>query len=251
MTQRSSHRRPKSEMGTVTKEEDAFIRGLLIHEDSEILVFNKPAGLAVQGGSGVTLDLDRLVWAFANRKGRRPKLVHRLDRDTSGIIVVAKTAPAAAHLSAQFAARSTVKIYMALASGCPQHLSGTINTPLLRTTSGGIDLVRAARVGEEGAMAASTDWRVIASNTHASLIEATPHSGRMHQIRAHLAEIGHPIVGDSKYGGLFSIGSVMIPRMLLHAAHLGFIHPASGQNITFDAPLPADYTDVLTQLTLI
>ena len=250
MTQRSSHRRPKSEMGTVTKEEDAFIRGLLIHEDNEILVFNKPAGLAVQGGSGVTLDLDRLLWAFANRKGRRPKLVHRLDRDTSGIIVVAKTAPAAAHLSAQFAARSTVKIYMALVSGCPLQVSGTINTPLLRITSGGIDLVRAGRVGEEGAMAATTDWRVIASNAHASLIEAIPHSGRMHQIRAHLSNLGHPIVGDSKYGGLFSLGPVMIPRMLLHAAHLGFIHPASGQNITFDAPLPIDYNDVLNKLSL-
>ena len=250
MTHRSSHRRPISEIGTVTPDEDAFIRNLLIHEDSEILVLNKPSGLAVQGGSGISLDIDRLLWAFANRKGRRPKLVHRLDRETSGVLVVAKTTPAAAFLSAQFADRSTRKIYLAIVSGCPERESGTIDTPLLRITSGGIDLVRHARLSEEGAQAASTDWRVVASNGGASLIEAVPHTGRMHQIRAHLADLGHPIAGDAKYGGLFCLGAVMIPRLLLHASRLSFAHPASGQIVSFDADLPSDYQDVLSKLGL-
>jgi 23S rRNA pseudouridine955/2504/2580 synthase len=250
LTQRSSHRRPKSEIGTVTHDEDALIRSLLIHEDNDILVFNKPSGLAVQGGSGVKVDVDRLLWAFANRKGRRPKLVHRLDRETSGVLVVAKTTPSAAHLSAQFADRSTTKIYTALVSGRPDRGAGTIETPLLRVTTGGIDLVRPARGDESGAQSAKTDWRVVAGTSQASLIEAIPHTGRMHQIRAHLAELGHPIAGDAKYGGLFSIGAVIVPRLMLHAGSLSFTHPASGQRVIFEAALPDDYKDVLVKLGL-
>jgi 23S rRNA pseudouridine955/2504/2580 synthase len=248
MTQRSSHRLSKDKIVTVTKDEDAFVRSLLLYEDAEILVFNKPSGLAVQGGSGVKIDMDRLMWAFANRKGRRPKLVHRLDRETSGVLVVAKTTPAAAYLSAQFADRSTQKVYLALVSGCPTQASGTIDIPLVRINSGGIDLVRAARHDEAGAQTASTDWQVVASNSQASLIEVTPHSGRMHQIRAHLAELGHPIAGDTKYGGVFCIGPAMVPRLLLHAGRLSFAHPGTKDVITFEAPLPGDYGDVLAQL---
>jgi 23S rRNA pseudouridine955/2504/2580 synthase len=250
MTQRSSTRAPKSQIGTVTKDEDNLIRALLIYEDAEILVFNKPSGLAVQGGSGVKIDMDRLMWAFANRKGRRPKLVHRLDRETSGVLVVAKTTPAAAHLSAQFADRSTQKVYLALTSGAPEAPSGVIDLPLLRYTASGIDLVRAARIDEDGAQAAKTAWRVIASNSQASLIEAIPHSGRMHQIRAHLADMGYPIAGDTKYGGLFSVGTTMIPRLMLHASSLSFIHPMTGETIGFEAPLPDDYQAVLIALSL-
>jgi 23S rRNA pseudouridine955/2504/2580 synthase len=247
MTQRSSRRLAKSEIGVVSTDEDKFIRALLIYEDAEILVFNKPSGLAVQGGSG---DMDRLMWAFANRKGRRPKLVHRLDRETSGVLVVAKTTPAAAHLSAQFADRSTAKVYLALISGAPEAPSGVIDVPLLRYTASGIDLVRAARIDEDGAQAAKTAWRVIASNSKASLIEAIPHSGRMHQIRAHLADLGYPIAGDTKYGGLFSIGTTMIPRLMLHASSLSFIHPMTRETIGFEAPLPDDYQAVLNTLSL-
>ena len=250
MTQRSSLRLSKDKIVTVSAGEDALIRGLLVYEDHEILVFNKPSGLAVQGGSGVKVDIDRLLWAFANRKGRRPKLVHRLDRETSGVLVVAKTSPAAAHLSAQFAERSTQKVYLALVSGRPSASSGALDAPLLRFTSGGIDLVRAAQADEVGAQSASTDWRIVASNAQASLIEAVPQTGRMHQIRAHLADFGHPIAGDTKYGGLFSLGAVMVPRLLLHAAKLSFVHPGTGENVTFEAPLPEDYASVLTTLGL-
>jgi 23S rRNA pseudouridine955/2504/2580 synthase len=248
MTQRSSHRLAKDKIGVVSRDEDAMIRSLLMYEDAEILVFNKPSGLAVQGGSGVKVDMDRLMWAFANRKGRRPKLVHRLDRETSGVLVVAKTTPAAAHLSAQFADRSTKKVYLALVSRQPELTSGTIDIPLVRITSGGIDLVRAARPGEDGAQTATTDWRVIEGNAAASLMEVTPHTGRMHQIRAHLAELGHPIAGDTKYGGLFSLGAVMVPRLLLHAGSLSFTHPGIKDAMTFSAPIPDDFADVVAQV---
>lgn len=248
MTQRSRRRLAKSEIGTVSAEEDAFIRGLVLHEDGDILVFNKPSGLAVQGGSGVKMDLDRLLWAFANRKGRRPKLVHRLDRETSGVTVVAKTSPAAAHLSAQFAARSTEKIYLALASGQPESKSGTIEVPLIRITSNGIDLMRPALAHETDAQAAITDWRVVSGGASCSLLEAIPHTGRMHQIRAHLAHLGHPIAGDTKYGGLLCFGAIMIPRLMLHARELRFIHPTSDERVSFNAPLPSDYNDIMAAL---
>jgi 23S rRNA pseudouridine955/2504/2580 synthase len=248
MTQASSKRPPKSQIGTVTKQEDALIRSLLIYEDAAILVFNKPSGLAVQGGSGVKVDMDRLMWAFANRKGRRPKLVHRLDRETSGILVVAKTTPAAAHLSAQFADRSTAKIYLALTVGVPDKQEGLIDLPLLRHTSAGIDLVRPASLDESGSQGSQTAWRVAAKSDTASLIEAIPYTGRMHQIRAHLADMGHAIAGDTKYGGLFSIGAVLIPRLMLHASKLSFIHPTSFEKLTFEAPLPDDFNAVLARL---
>lgn len=248
MTQRSSKRAPKSQIGVVSKDEDAFVRGLLIYEDAEILVFNKPSGLAVQGGSGVKVDMDRLMWAFANRKGRRPKLVHRLDRDTSGVLVVAKTSPAAAHLSAQFADRTTAKVYSALVSGGLQSSEGVIDAPLLRYTASGIDLVRTATITEAGAQVASTAWRVVARGEKTSLIEATPHTGRMHQIRAHLNHLGHPIVGDAKYGGLFSIGTVTFPRLMLHAKALTITHPLTRERVTFEAPLPSDFVKALDAL---
>jgi 23S rRNA pseudouridine955/2504/2580 synthase len=250
MTQRSSHRRPKSEIGTVSPAEDTYIRSLLIHEDADILVFNKPPGLSVQGGSGITLDLDRLLWAFATRKGRRPKLVHRLDRETSGVLVVAKTSPAAAHLSAQFAARTAQKTYIALVCGSPTDVSGTIEKPLVRIKSGGLDLMRPAKSGEPLALAASTYWRVLSANAAATLMEAQPFSGRMHQIRVHLAELGYPIAGDDKYGGLMTLGTSLVPRLMLHAQKLELIHPANGEPITFSAALPDDFETLAKNLGL-
>jgi 23S rRNA pseudouridine955/2504/2580 synthase len=209
MTQRSRKRAPKSEIGTVTTEEDAFVRSLLV---------------------------------------RRPKLVHRLDRDTSGVMVVAKTSPAAAHLSAQFADRSTQKNYLALVSGVTDAREGIIELPLIRFTSSGIDLVRAAHLTEEGAQAARTDWHVAVTGTKATLVEVTPHTGRMHQIRAHLAAIGHPIAGDIKYGGLFSLGAVTFPRLMLHASKLTFVHPSTGEPVSFEAPWPDDFNSPMAAL---
>jgi 23S rRNA pseudouridine955/2504/2580 synthase len=248
MTQRSSHRRPKAEIIKVSAQDTAFVRSLLVHEDNDILVFNKPSGLSVQGGSGITRDLDHLLWAFANRKGRRPKLVHRLDRETSGVIVVAKTTPAAAELSTQFANRSTQKTYLALACGQPKDASGLIDLPLLRYTSSGIDLVRVAQIDDPLAQSAQTSWRTISGNQTASVIEAKPQSGRMHQIRAHLAELGHPIAGDTKYGGMMSLAGKLVPRLMLHAKALTFAHPATGEVMTFEAHVPEDFAFLLAQI---
>lgn len=249
MTQRSQKRVPKSLIKKVSPEDDSFIRGFVVYEDSDILVFNKPSGLAVQGGSGVTQDMDSLLWAFANRKGRRPKLVHRLDRATSGVMVVAKTSPAAAHLSEQFASRTTIKTYQALCCGAPDTDTGTSESPLLRYVSAGIDLVRACKPEDQGAQAASTSWRVLARYHEASLIEAKPHTGRMHQIRAHMADLGYPIAGDDKYGGLFALSGMLVPRLMLHALSLQFVHPSSGEEVSFTAPLPQDFVSILAGMS--
>jgi 23S rRNA pseudouridine955/2504/2580 synthase len=248
MTQASSKRRPKHEIIKLSKADDEFIRSFLIYEDSDILVFNKPSGLAVQGGSGVSQDVDRLLCAFATRKGRRPKLVHRLDRQTSGVLVVAKTSPAAAHLSDQFARRTTQKLYQALCSGVPEAAEGTIDAPLVRHVDRGLDLMRIATSNDTGAQSATTMWRVIDAFQSACLIEASPQTGRMHQIRVHLAALGHPIAGDVKYGGLLALGGIMVPRLMLHASRLEFVHPASGERMRFDAPLPPAFTAALASL---
>lgn len=229
----------------------AAMKSHIIYEDPALLVFNKPSDLPVQGGSGIGRDLDHLLWAFATTKGRKPKLVHRLDRETSGVLVVAKTKPAAAHLSAQFEKRLTQKTYWALVSGVPATPSGVIETPLVRIQSGGLDVMRPALGGELQALAATTAWCCLSHSDTYAWIEAKPLSGRMHQIRVHLGDLGHPILGDTKYGGRLAAGAYPIPRLMLHAQTLTFTHPTTNQSITLTAPAPADFTSTLTELGLV
>jgi 23S rRNA pseudouridine955/2504/2580 synthase len=213
-------------------------------------VLDKPAGLSVQGGSGVSQDLDTLLWAFATRKGRRPKLVHRLDRDTSGVMVVAKTQPAAAALSAQFAGRETAKTYLCIACGTGADLPAQCDIALVRIKRDGIDLVRPAIGDEPDVMMASTALRAIGASLEATLVEATPHTGRMHQIRAHLAALGHPIAGDPKYGGLLVLAGRPVHRTMLHASALAFAHPGTGARIVFESALPSDFAALAERLAL-
>lgn len=225
-------------------------RAFLIHEDAHLLVFNKPAGLAVQGGSGVKQNLEDLLAAFAKSNGKRPHLVHRLDRETSGVIVAARTKPAAALLSAAFATREAKKTYLAIVcGGAPAPLAGEIALALKKANRRGLDIMEIARAGELGAQEALTRYRTLASAPAAALIELSPETGRMHQLRAHLAAIGHPIAGDGKYGGLFSLGGVKIESLMLHAATLDLPHPAGGRG-RFEAPLPAHFTAALRSLAL-
>ncbi|HVY84058.1 MAG TPA: RluA family pseudouridine synthase [Caulobacterales bacterium] len=221
-------------------------RAFLIHEDAHVLAFNKPAGLAVQGGSGVTHNLEGMLAAFAKSNGKRPHLVHRLDRETSGVIVAARTKPAASFLSEAFAGRDAKKTYLAIVcGGAPAPAEGEIDLPLKKSSRKGLDIMEVAPDGQP----ALTRYRTLAATPEAALIELAPQTGRMHQLRAHLAAIGRPIAGDGKYGGLFRLGGTDIPGLMLHAAALDIPHPAGGR-LRPSAPPPEAFRGVVHSLGL-
>lgn len=225
----------------ISSDDIAFARSLVLHDDAHVLAFNKPSGLAAQGGSGVTRSLENLLQAFAKSNGKTPRLVHRLDRETSGVIVAARTKPAAAFLSAAFAGRAAKKTYLALVcGGAPEPRDGEIALALKKSSRAGLDIMEIAEGGQD----ALTRYRPLATSSDAALLELTPETGRMHQLRAHLAAIGRPIAGDGKYGGLFSLGGSAIPRLMLHAASLDIPHPAGGR-VKLSAPVPPDFLEVI------
>ena len=235
--------RPVPELSTEAAD---FVRNLVIHEDDKVIVFNKPSGLAVQGGGGISRSLDDLLVAFAKSNGKRPRLVHRLDLGTSGVIITARTQPAAAFLSEEFASRRTEKTYLALVRGAlPSADEGTLNTPLVKVEEAGRPRMIAAKPGRKGAQAAVTHWRILTRSGDAALLEARPETGRMHQIRAHLSIAGMPILGDWLYG----TGAEGASRLMLHAAKLVVRHPDGGE-MCFEAPLPEDFKLAATALGL-
>jgi len=232
----------------VSDEDAAFVRALVIHEDSGILAFNKPSGLAVQTRNPDDRTLDRLMAAFARSNGKRPRLVHRLDAQTSGVIVAAKTQPAAAALSEAFAERQVSKTYLAVVTGSP-FPPGEIefSMPLSRHIARpGLELMRASRPGDQVRQAAVTRWRTLASNGSTHLMAVEPQTGRMHQIRVHLSIEGRPILGDPYYGGASTLQGEPVPRLMLHAASLDLPHPTAGGRIVLNAPPPADFLAVLS-----
>lgn len=212
-----------------------------------MLVFDKPAGLAVQGGSGVTRSLEHLLGAFAKSNGKRPRLVHRLDRETSGVIAAARTKPAAAFLSQAFAGRDVNKTYLAIVcGGAPEPGEGEIALALKKAQRAGLDIMA---IASQTGQAALTRYKTLAATAQAALLELSPETGRMHQLRAHLAAIGRPIAGDGKYGGMFRLGAVEIPSLMLHAAALDLPHPDGGRR-RFEAPPPAHFLDAARSLGL-
>ncbi|MFN7055048.1 RluA family pseudouridine synthase [Hyphomonas sp.] len=218
----------------VSAEDAAFVRGLLIHEDRAVLAFDKPSGLPVQGGRGVSRSLDDLLASFARSNGKRPRLVHRLDTGTSGVIVAAKTHPAAVFLSEAFAGRDVQKTYLALVKGnLPQAEEGVIDAPLAKVEESGRSRMIPARPGRKGAQAARTGWRILARDGAFALMELSPETGRMHQIRVHLMSLGCPILGDALYGE----GAASGARLMLHAARLDIPHPEGGR-LQLAAPVP-------------
>jgi tRNA pseudouridine32 synthase/23S rRNA pseudouridine746 synthase len=247
MRSRSS---PAPQAPALSAEETAFVRSLLIYEDAEVLAFNKPAGLSSQGGRIKARTLDDLLWAFARPGKARPRLIHRLDRDTSGVILTARTKPAAAFLGKAMMGRRIFKTYRALvAPGPPEPAQGMIEAPLRREEIGRESYMRVCAVDHPDAEAARTRYRTLASAAGAALVELEPHTGRMHQLRAHLASIGRPIVGDARYGGALTIGGRPAPRLMLHALALRFPHPAGGER-RIEAPLPVDMAALVAGLGL-
>lgn len=218
----------------LTDQQMREIRQMVIYEDAHCLVLNKPAGLAVQGGTGVKDSVDARLDALKARNGERPRLVHRLDRDTSGVLLLAKTAKDATRLTKAFAGKEVKKLYLALAVGVPEPRTGKIDMPLAK-----IPLPGGEKMGEDtedGKRAITLYHTVDAAHTTISLLELSPVTGRTHQLRAHLAAIGHPIVGDGKYGGKEAfIYTMELPKQVhLHAWRL--VLPSAGLDVT--APLP-------------
>ena len=188
----------------VSKGDRDIIEKMILFEDDDVLVLNKPPGIAVQGGTGTKRHIDGMLAGMADRfGGERPRLVHRLDRDTSGVLLVAKTRNAAAKLGRTFQTRSAAKTYWALVKGVPNPVQGKVEAALVKATGPDGDRVRKAEPGEQKeAMHATTHYSVIDRvGRKAAWVSLKPVTGRQHQLRAHMSIIGHPIVGDPKYEG--------------------------------------------------
>jgi 23S rRNA pseudouridine955/2504/2580 synthase len=213
---------------------------MLLHEDDKVFVFNKPAGLAVQGGSGVTRHIDQMLDAWVSPKGERPRLVHRLDRDTSGVLVVARTRGAAQKLTAAFRERDTKKTYWALVRGVPKQREGRISTWLVKEQTPDGDKMRVTKHGEDGADHAVSFYRVVEQAAqNLAWLEMEPYTGRTHQLRVHAAHIGHSIIGDPKYFEAdtnWTFPGGMQNRLHLHARHIDIPHPSGGR-LKITAPL--------------
>ena len=234
----------------LTPDEIALARSWVIHEDDSVIVLNKPAGLSSQGGRIQAHTLDDLLWAFARPGRPRPRLIHRLDRDTSGVILTAKTKPGAAFLGKALMGKRFRKSYLALvAPGAPEPKGGMIDSPLRRESIGREAYMRVCAPDHPDAETARSRYRTLSANTLAAMVELSPDTGRMHQLRVHMASIGRPICGDSRYGGALMLGGAPVPRLMLHAAHLTFPHPEGGER-RIVAPLPADILAMLASLGL-
>jgi 23S rRNA pseudouridine955/2504/2580 synthase len=221
----------------------AFLRSITLYEDDDVLVLNKPAGLAVQGGSGTVRHIDGMLGALQSqvKDSQRPRLVHRLDKDTAGCLLVAKTRFVAAALAKSFRSRSTRKIYWALVVGVPKPKQGRISTYLAKQEMEEDSFMRVAKHGEKDAVHAVTYYAVVETAAQQlAWLSLKPVTGRTHQLRAHMAHIKHPIIGDPKY---FNKENWQLPggfqnRLHLLARRIAVAHPRGGKTIDVTAPLP-------------
>jgi 23S rRNA pseudouridine955/2504/2580 synthase len=217
-----------------------FLKSITLYEDADVLVLNKPMGLAVQGGSGTTRHIDGMLDALRDSQGQKPRLVHRLDKDTAGCLLVAKTRFAATSLAKNFRTRSARKIYWALVAGVPKPKQGRISTFLAKEERADDSVMRIASHGDQGASHAVTYYAVVETAAQRlAWISLKPVTGRTHQLRAHMDHIRHPIVGDPKY---FNKENWELPggiqqRLHLLARRLVIPHPRGG-TIDVTAPLP-------------
>jgi 23S rRNA pseudouridine955/2504/2580 synthase len=238
--------RPMRAVEPLTEDEARFVQDMVIARGKDWIVLNKPPGLATQGGTKTVQHLDRLLDALADEKGQRPKLVHRLDKDTSGVLLVARTARAAGHFAKAFSGRTARKVYWALVVGVPSVQEGVIDAPLAKQPGSGGEKMH---VDEKDGLPARTRYRQIdRAGNRATWVELQPMTGRTHQLRAHMAAIGHPIVGDAKYGGAAAFLTGGISRkMHLHARRIR-IDGTDGKAIDQTAELPDHFSETLATL---
>jgi 23S rRNA pseudouridine955/2504/2580 synthase len=232
---------PKEKGRPGRRDDASFLKSITLYEDREVLVLNKPMGLAVQGGSGTVRHVDGMLEALRTKDGVKPRLVHRLDKDTSGVLLIAKTRLAAATLAKTFRSRSARKIYWALVAGVPKVKQGRISTYLVKGGGPEGELMRVAKHGEEGADHAVTYYAVVEkAGNLVSWLSMKPVTGRTHQLRAHAAHMGHPIVGDPKYFDLenWELPGGIQKRLHLLARRLVLPHPSGKGKIDVTAPLP-------------
>ncbi|MBR1777805.1 MAG: RluA family pseudouridine synthase [Alphaproteobacteria bacterium] len=233
----------RRDSAVVSDQDAAFVQSLVIYKDKDVLVLNKPAGLAVQGGTGITRHLDGMLSALRFEKDENPRLVHRLDKDTSGVLVLGRTPAAAAKLAEAFRSREAKKVYWALVFGVPEIKEGKISAKLLKCSGeqGG----ESVRVDEKNGQKAATLYRVVdEAYKKAAWLELMPLTGRTHQLRVHCQYMGHPIVGDGKYKGDFPAADYLkYGRDLhLHARALRMPLP-SGKMLEVYAPLSDKMAD--------
>jgi 23S rRNA pseudouridine955/2504/2580 synthase len=238
--------RPKRVIEALSEDETAFVREMVLAKGRDWFMLNKPPGLATQGGTKTVQHLDRLLDGLADEGGQRPKLVHRLDKDTSGVLLVARSARAAGHFTKAFAGRTARKVYWALITGVPSAEEGLIDAPLAKQPGTGGEKMH---VDEENGLPARTRYRLIdRAGNRAAWVELQPLTGRTHQLRAHMAAIGHPIVGDAKYGGAEAFLTGGISRKLhLHARRLK-VEGLDGKPIDQTAELPSHFEESLATL---
>lgn len=216
-------------------EDIAFLESMIIWEDNDLLVLNKPAGLAVQGGTKTSYHIDGLLQAYG--RGKPFRLVHRLDKETSGVLVIAKTLEKSIYLAEAFQKHHVKKVYWAFVEGIPNPPQGSIKVPLLKGLNGKLEKVA---VDLKNGKPALTDYRLIkALGQKASWLELSPYTGRMHQLRVHCSHIGHPILGDGKYG------SVIKGELCLHARRLTIPDSEGGYPMTFTAPPSENIIQIL------
>jgi 23S rRNA pseudouridine955/2504/2580 synthase len=250
--------KPAPEASRISPADTKMIRGCVIYRDEHIIALNKPPGLPVQGGSGQARHVDGLAEALRFGADAKPRLVHRLDKDTSGVLVLARTREAAKGLTAAFRHRATRKIYWAAVAGSPHPRRGTIRYGLVKAPGHGdkgegekmLCLHPREVEATPGAKPATTDYAMIeTAGARVAWMALIPVTGRTHQLRAHLAEIGHPIVGDGKYGGSgqenlgdgwgAQLGGDVSRKLHLHARTLVIEHPVTRAMLHLTAPLPA------------